>query len=68
MSEYERLAHYVKRLRPPFEGLKRRRDILCSHNFHPSDVKAERARRCLSLANLQHADGATDIGQDRQVS
>src|SRR5215475_11037252 len=33
MSEYERFAYDVKRVRPSFEGLQPRRDILCTADF-----------------------------------
>ena len=51
-----------KRVRPPFERLKGRHDVLGSSYLRYDDFKPERTRGCLSVSHLQH--GGRSIGID----
>jgi hypothetical protein len=53
-------AELVKCLRAPLEHLEGRRDLLRPPDFEGGEVEAERAGRCLRLADLPHAEEIAD--------
>jgi len=63
---HEPVRTNIKCLRAALERLEAGRDIFWPPNFECADFEAERAGRRLSLAQLQHGEGITDVGQDRQ--
>ncbi len=62
---HEPVGTNIKCLRTALERLEGGRDILCSPNFECIEFETERAGRRLSLAQLHHGEGITDISQDR---
>ena len=63
---HERVGTKIKCIRAVLERLEGGCDVLRSPDFGCSDLKAERAGRCLDLAHLQHGGGIAHISHDRQ--
>jgi hypothetical protein len=63
---HERVRTNIKGIRAVLERLEGGGDVLRPPDFGCSDLKAERAGRCLGLAHVQHGGGIADIDHDRQ--
>jgi hypothetical protein len=63
---HERVGTKIKCIRAVLERLEGGCDVLRSPDFGCSDLKAERAGRCLDLAYFQHRGGIAHISHDRQ--
>jgi hypothetical protein len=66
MCVRERLGTDVKRLRAALEGREGRLDLVGPPDLRWDDVEAERAGRCLNLAQFKCRIGSPYVRQDRQ--